>query len=150
MASLIDTSNFDKFDEIDAWHPAMLKTRGENDSQFIGFTYKRNQENERSVLVKALENLEKNKNSNSYRCLNSNNQSVQQKYDSQFNDKKTNQTVLNQNPNCSYLTERKTIQNKLEQIGNAQQQKVCENKNPLPYIFGPQMKDGLKSLTPKF
>ena len=87
MASLIDTSNFDKFDEIDAWHPAMLKTRGENDSQFIGFTFKRNQENERSVLVKALENLEKNKNSNSYRCLNSNNQSVQQKYDSQFNDK---------------------------------------------------------------
>jgi hypothetical protein len=109
VASLIDTSNFDKFDEIDAWHPAMLKTRGENDSQFIGFTYKRNQENERSVLVKALENLEKNKNSNSYRCLNSNNQSVQQKYDSQFNDKKTNLTVLNQNPNCSYLTERKTI-----------------------------------------
>lgn len=54
----LDTSNFDKFDEIEPFYPSNIKKKFQRkDSNFIGFTYKRN-ESQRNSLVTALQSLE--------------------------------------------------------------------------------------------
>lgn len=54
----LDTSNFDKFDEIEPYYPNTVKKKYQRkDSNFVGFTYKRS-DGQRNSLVSALENLE--------------------------------------------------------------------------------------------
>jgi serine/threonine kinase 38 len=58
-------SNFDKYDEEEPWISndppnKKYKKNRQQDLNFIGFTYKRDIENQRGGLVEALENLEKN------------------------------------------------------------------------------------------
>lgn len=60
----MDTRNFDKFDEEEPWFfdQKDAKNNGKSDLNFVGYTYKRDAENERSEVVTALENLERNRN----------------------------------------------------------------------------------------
>jgi serine/threonine kinase 38 len=53
-----DTTNFDKFDEVDPFYPmdGSRKKKGRKDIHFIGYTYKR--EEERQTLADALQELE--------------------------------------------------------------------------------------------
>lgn len=61
LESEIDTSNFDKFDETEPFYPeeTQRKRRTRKDVNFIGYTYKReDEESQRSGLVNALQELE--------------------------------------------------------------------------------------------
>eukprot|EP01017_Pseudomicrothorax_dubius_P032796 TRINITY_DN4330_c0_g3_i4.p1 TRINITY_DN4330_c0_g3~~TRINITY_DN4330_c0_g3_i4.p1 ORF type:complete len:334 (-),score=98.66 TRINITY_DN4330_c0_g3_i4:378-1379(-) len=61
IKSEIDTSNFDKYEEEEPWicDPSLNKAkRARKDVQFIGYTFKRDFENERTSLIQALEELE--------------------------------------------------------------------------------------------
>ena len=85
MKNETDTSNFDKFDEEEPWIPdysKMKKTRKVwkkvlkifiifffKDVNFIGYTFNRNIENQRSSLVAALIDLEASKHSSIKRPL---------------------------------------------------------------------------------
>ena len=60
ISSEIDVSNFDKFDEEEPWIVNAPKNR-KQDINFIGYTFKRDIENERSSVVSALEKLEHTK-----------------------------------------------------------------------------------------
>jgi serine/threonine kinase 38 len=55
-----DTSNFDHFDETEPFYPpeAPKKQRRRKDINFIGYTYKKEDENERTMIEQALEELE--------------------------------------------------------------------------------------------
>lgn len=55
-----DTSNFDRFEESEPFYPieTTKKRRQRRDPNFIGYTYKREDENERTMIVQALEELE--------------------------------------------------------------------------------------------
>jgi serine/threonine kinase 38 len=56
-----DTSNFDRYEETEPFYPADAegkKRRKRKDINFIGYTYKREDEVERSMLAQALEELE--------------------------------------------------------------------------------------------
>jgi serine/threonine kinase 38 len=63
LKSEIDTSNFDKFDEEEPWYiEDQNKSRKQRkDINFIGYTFKRDIEAQRSLLVVALQELERNK-----------------------------------------------------------------------------------------
>ncbi len=62
VKSDIDTSNFDKFEEEDSWQgEEKTKRNRKQDIPFIGYTFKREIEMERSYLVSALEELENTK-----------------------------------------------------------------------------------------
>lgn len=53
-----DSSNFDKFDEIEPFYPLSSKKKfSKKDGRFVGFTYKR-AESQRNSIVSALQNLE--------------------------------------------------------------------------------------------
>jgi len=66
LKSDIDTSNFDHFEEEEPWYVEDPKNRkSRKNANFIGYTFKRDSENERSSLVQALEGLESQKISNS-------------------------------------------------------------------------------------
>lgn len=60
IKSEIDTSNFDKFDESEPFYPAQpaKKRRERKDVHFIGYTFNREMENERTTLMTALQELE--------------------------------------------------------------------------------------------
>ena len=63
MKSAMDTRNFDKFDEEEPWFFDQKEAKNvKSDLNFVGYTYKRDSENERSEVVNALENLERNRN----------------------------------------------------------------------------------------
>lgn len=58
LESDMDSSNFDKFDEIEPFYPTSAKKKYyKKDGNFVGFTYKR-PESQRTSLVSALQNLE--------------------------------------------------------------------------------------------
>lgn len=61
LKSNMDFSNFDQFEEEEEWisseKPKIRKSK-KDDLMFAGFTFKRESENERTHLIKALENLE--------------------------------------------------------------------------------------------
>lgn len=62
MKNAIDTRNFDKFEEEEPWFFAGNEKKNlKSDVNFVGYTFKRDSENERSEVVNALENLEKNR-----------------------------------------------------------------------------------------
>ena len=63
LASEIDTSNFDQFDETEPFYPPQVKKRTRKDPQFIGYTFKRDDELQRNALVAAMEELEEVKSS---------------------------------------------------------------------------------------
>ena len=65
MQSDIDTKYFEDFKEEEPWvdHTSDGK-RNRKDVNFIGYTFKRDVEKERSGVISALENLEKIKQSN--------------------------------------------------------------------------------------
>lgn len=58
---MLDTTNFDKFEEEEPWffEQPNINPYKKADINFIGYTFKRDSENERSELINALENLEK-------------------------------------------------------------------------------------------
>lgn len=61
--------NFDPYDEEEPWYtpqllPGQKKPKNKNDYNFIGYTYKRDNDSERTPMVIALENLEKCRPSN--------------------------------------------------------------------------------------
>lgn len=66
IKSEIDVSNFDKYDEEEPWiiqEPNLKKNKKnrKQDANFISFTFKRDIDQERDLLVQALENLEEKK-----------------------------------------------------------------------------------------
>ena len=61
MKNALDTRNFDKFDEEEPWFFESNAKNVKTDMNFVGYTYKRDNENERSEVVNALENLERNR-----------------------------------------------------------------------------------------
>jgi len=62
LKSEIDTSNFDHFDEEEPWYVEdSKKPKNRKNANFIGYTFKREPDNERSSLVQALEGLESQK-----------------------------------------------------------------------------------------
>lgn len=63
LSSEIDTSNFDQFEETEPFYPAQIKKRHRKDPQFIGYTFKRDDELQRNALVAAMEELEEVKSS---------------------------------------------------------------------------------------
>jgi serine/threonine kinase 38 len=52
-----DTSNFDKFEENEPFHP-QVKRKHKKDSNFTGYTFKKSEENYRNNLVEALKELD--------------------------------------------------------------------------------------------
>lgn len=59
VKSEIDTRNFDKFEEQDPWIPNDIqKGVSKKDPNFIGYTFNRDVETQRSYLLKALLDLE--------------------------------------------------------------------------------------------
>jgi serine/threonine kinase 38 len=61
LSGAVDTSNFDRFEETDQFYPPEASRRGKKarkDVNFIGYTFKREDENQRSTLVEALQELE--------------------------------------------------------------------------------------------
>jgi len=59
IKSEIDTSNFDKFEEKDPFFPEVTRRRKQRkDPNFIGYTYKQEDELQRPVLAAALQELE--------------------------------------------------------------------------------------------
>ena len=66
LASPIDTSNFDEFEETEPFYPPSTGRRKvRKDPNFIGYTFNRDVETQRNGLVSALEELESIKNSSS-------------------------------------------------------------------------------------
>ena len=65
--SEVDTRNFDNFEETEPFYPEEnpQKRKARKDPNFIGYTYKREDENQRASLVTALQELEAVKNSSS-------------------------------------------------------------------------------------
>lgn len=58
LQSELDTTNFDSFEEVDEFYPPLSKKKlKKKDGNFVGFTYKRS-DNQRNSLVSALQNLE--------------------------------------------------------------------------------------------
>ncbi|CAG9319072.1 unnamed protein product [Blepharisma stoltei] len=57
----IDTSNFDKHEETEPFYPnlPMRKKKARQDPNFVGFTFKRDVDNQRLGLISVLEELEK-------------------------------------------------------------------------------------------
>jgi len=66
IKSEVDTSNFDHFEETESFYPHVTPRtkRTRKDPNFIGYTYKREVENQRSGLITALEELENIRKSN--------------------------------------------------------------------------------------
>lgn len=61
LKSDIDTTNFDKYEEEEPWIPEDKPKNGKKsrkEVQFIGYTFKRDLENERTSVASALEELE--------------------------------------------------------------------------------------------
>ena len=58
LASDIDTSNFDQFEETEPFYPPVQKKRQRKDPHFVGYTFKRDDELQRNALVEALQELE--------------------------------------------------------------------------------------------
>lgn len=60
LKSEIDTSNFDKFEETEPFYPPSQpkKRRERKDLHFIGYTYNREMETERTTLMSAIQELE--------------------------------------------------------------------------------------------
>lgn len=59
VRSDIDTSNFDKFEEKDAFYPEVTRRKKQRkDPNFVGYTYKQEDELQRPVLAAALQELE--------------------------------------------------------------------------------------------
>jgi serine/threonine kinase 38 len=60
LSSETDTRNFDRYEETEPFYPpeSSKKRRKRKDINFIGYTYKREDEVERSMLAQALEELE--------------------------------------------------------------------------------------------
>ena len=52
-----DTSNFDKYEETEPFYP-QIKKKHKKDSNFTGYTFKKNEENYKSNLVEALKELD--------------------------------------------------------------------------------------------
>jgi serine/threonine kinase 38 len=63
LSSEVDTSNFDQFEETEPFYPPQVKKRTRKDPQFIGYTFKRDDELQRNALVAAMEELEEVKSS---------------------------------------------------------------------------------------
>ena len=59
LSSDTDTSNFDKFEETEPFYPQELKRKkSRKDSNFIGYTFKKDESNHRLNLVNALHQLD--------------------------------------------------------------------------------------------
>ena len=58
LASEVDTSNFDQFEETEPFYPPQVKKKQRKDPHFIGYTFKRDDELQRNGLVAAMEELE--------------------------------------------------------------------------------------------
>jgi len=55
----VDTSNFDKFEETDVFYPTEVKKKqSRKDSNFIGYTFKKDESNQRVNIVNALNLLD--------------------------------------------------------------------------------------------
>jgi serine/threonine kinase 38 len=63
LASEVDTSNFDNFEETEPFYPPQTKKRSRKDPHFVGYTFKRDVELQRNGLVAAKEELEEVKSS---------------------------------------------------------------------------------------
>ena len=58
LSSDIDTSNFDKYEEIEPFYPQVKRKKAKKDSDFSGYTFKRPEANIKNHLVRALQDLE--------------------------------------------------------------------------------------------
>ncbi|CAG9312883.1 STK38_2 [Blepharisma stoltei] len=60
LRSEVDTSNFDQFEEVEPFYPpeSERKKKIRKDNNFIGYTYKKELENQRTSLVTALQELD--------------------------------------------------------------------------------------------
>mmetsp|Transcript_26020 Transcript_26020/g.25618 ORF Transcript_26020/g.25618 Transcript_26020/m.25618 type:complete len:179 (+) Transcript_26020:739-1275(+) len=60
LRSEVDTSNFDQFEEVEPFYPPEneKKKKIRKDNNFIGYTYKKELENQRTSLVTALQELD--------------------------------------------------------------------------------------------
>lgn len=58
LSSEIDTSNFDKYEETEPFYPQVKRKKAKKDSDFSGYTFKKPEDNIKSHLVRALQELE--------------------------------------------------------------------------------------------
>lgn len=80
LRSDIDTSNFDKIEETEPFYPpeTSKKKKLRKDANFVGYTYKRDVENQRNGLITALVELDAIKQSNTKQVIKSPNNASRQ------------------------------------------------------------------------
>lgn len=58
LSSDSDTSNFDKYEETEPFYPQAKRKKAKKDSDFSGYTFKKSEDNGKSHLMRALQELE--------------------------------------------------------------------------------------------